>query len=83
MFTITQPPRHGNIEHLSDSKWKPTTVFSMTEIYENRVCYLHDGGETTKDSFQFTLSDGSNDRFTMIPADGRGQYTVPQSQPQV
>lgn len=55
----------------------------MTEIYENRVCYLHDGRETTKDSFMFSLSDGSNDRFTVIPGDGRGQYTVHQSQPQV
>ncbi|XP_053388167.1 extracellular matrix organizing protein FRAS1-like isoform X2 [Mercenaria mercenaria] len=83
VFTITRPPRHGSIQHLTDSDWKTTTVFSMTEIYESHVCYLHNGRETTKDSFKFTLSDGSNDRFSMIPGDGRGQYTVSQSQPQV
>lgn len=55
----------------------------MTEIYENQVSYLHDGGETTNDKFKFTLTDGSNDRFTMRPIGRGGQYTVPQSQPQV
>ena len=83
MFTITRPPRHGSIQHLINKDWETTKVFSMTEIYDNHVCYLHNGRETVKDSFKFTLSDGTNNRFTVIPGDGRGQYTVPQSQPQV
>ncbi|KAL4240401.1 Extracellular matrix protein fras1 [Mactra antiquata] len=82
MFTITREPRFGRIEHQSETEWKQTSVFSMTEIYENRVSYLHDGGETTQDKFKFTLTDGSNDRFTMKPYNRVGQYTVPLSEPQ-
>ena len=55
----------------------------MTQIYGNKLSYLHDGGEATQDNFWFSVSDGSNDRFTVTGGNNQGQVTVPQTQAQV
>ncbi|KAH3869870.1 hypothetical protein DPMN_033043, partial [Dreissena polymorpha] len=81
-FTITLPPRHGTIELLSHSSWNTTSVFSMTQIYENQVSYLPKPGEATSDVFMFSVTDGTNNRFTLVGPSGVGQVTVPLTEPQ-
>lgn len=35
----------------------------MDDIYQNRISYNHDGSNTLKDRFSFTVSDGTNPFF--------------------
>ncbi|XP_065453534.1 extracellular matrix organizing protein FRAS1 isoform X1 [Chrysemys picta bellii] len=68
-FTIVQPPRHGLIERTNDGQhYRQTATFTMDDIYQNRVCYSHDGSNSLKDRFTFTVSDGTNPFF--IAEDG-------------
>ncbi|PIK53992.1 hypothetical protein BSL78_09129, partial [Apostichopus japonicus] len=64
MFTVFQHPLHGTIDYLSDDgRYSPTVTFTMSDIYENRVSYNHDGTNTVEDNFEFTVSDGRNAMF--------------------
>ncbi|GAB1289869.1 Extracellular matrix organizing protein FRAS1 [Apodemus speciosus] len=63
-FTIVQPPRHGTIERTTRGQhFHPTSSFTMEDIYQNRVSYSHDGSNSLKDRFTFTVSDGTNPFF--------------------
>ena len=83
LFTITKPPLHGNIEQHYGNNWSPATLFTMTDIYENRISYLHDGTETITDNFSFTVSDGTNANFAAMQQDGNGNHAITQTMPQV
>ncbi|XP_075060088.1 extracellular matrix organizing protein FRAS1 [Mixophyes fleayi] len=63
-FTIIQPPRYGVIERSSNGQsYRQTSTFTMDDIYQNRISYNHDGSNTLKDRFSFTVSDGTNPFF--------------------
>ncbi|XP_063314780.1 extracellular matrix organizing protein FRAS1 [Pelobates fuscus] len=63
-FTIVQPPRYGVIERSSNGQsFRQTITFTMDDIYQNRISYSHDGSNTIKDRFSFTVSDGTNPFF--------------------
>ncbi|KAK7830950.1 hypothetical protein U0070_018494, partial [Myodes glareolus] len=63
-FTIVQPPRHGTIERAARGhRFLLTSSFTMEDIYQNRVSYSHDGSNSLKDRFTFTVSDGTNPFF--------------------
>nr|XP_023408991.1 extracellular matrix protein FRAS1 [Loxodonta africana] len=63
-FTIVQPPRHGTIERTTNGQhFRHTSTFTMEDIYQNRVSYSHDGSNSLKDRFTFTVSDGTNPFF--------------------
>ncbi|XP_066304374.1 extracellular matrix organizing protein FRAS1-like [Branchiostoma lanceolatum] len=71
MFTITRPPYHGKVEMTSNEvTFRRVSKFSMTDVYENRISYDHDGSNTQDDSFEFAVSDGTNPDFT-VELDGR------------
>ncbi|CAH6883331.1 Fras1 [Phodopus roborovskii] len=78
-FTIVQPPRHGAIERTDRGQhFLLTSSFTMEDIYQNRVSYSHDGSNSLKDRFTFTVSDGTNP-FFMIEEGGKTVMTaVPQ-----
>ncbi|MEE6460302.1 hypothetical protein FKM82_000916 [Ascaphus truei] len=60
-FTIVQPPRYGAIERSSNGQsYRQTSTFTMDDIYQNKISYNHDGSNTIKDRFSFTVSDGTN-----------------------
>ncbi|XP_076856944.1 extracellular matrix organizing protein FRAS1 isoform X2 [Brachyhypopomus gauderio] len=60
-FTIVQAPRHGTIERTSNGQhYRQTSTFTMDDIYQNRISYNHDGSNSLKDRFTFTVSDGAN-----------------------
>ena len=63
-FTVVQPPRHGTIERTSNGPpFQLTSTFTMEDIYQNRVRYSHDGSDSLKDRFTFTVADGANPFF--------------------
>ncbi|XP_054995058.1 extracellular matrix organizing protein FRAS1 [Sorex araneus] len=63
-FTITQSPRHGTIERSgSGPRSQHPSTFTMEDIYQNRVSYNHDGSNSLKDRFTFTVTDGTNPFF--------------------
>ena len=65
-FTVVQPPRHGLIERTSNGqRYYQATTFTMDDIYQNRISYSHDGSNSLKDRFTFTVSDGTNPFFIM------------------
>ncbi|XP_048640749.1 extracellular matrix organizing protein FRAS1 isoform X2 [Marmota marmota marmota] len=63
-FTIVQPPRHGTIERTTRGQhFHLSSTFTMEDIYQNRISYSHDGSNSLKDLFSFTVSDGKNPFF--------------------
>ncbi|MGH0181185.1 UNVERIFIED_CONTAM: hypothetical protein FKN15_006840 [Acipenser sinensis] len=78
-FTIVQVPRHGTIERTNNGQhYRQTNSFTMDDIYQNRVSYNHDGSNSLKDRFTFTVSDGTN-QFFMVE---EGQKEIVTAAPQ-
>lgn len=64
VFDITRPPRHGQILLRRDDKQETVArSFTMQDIWRNRVIYDHDGGPSTRDSFDFILTDNTHSFF--------------------
>ena len=71
MFTVVQPPRHGSIERTASGQvYRRTSSFSMEDVFQNRISYNHDGSNSLKDRFSFTVSDGTNLLF-MVEEGGK------------
>ncbi|MCA9009476.1 MAG: DUF2341 domain-containing protein [Planctomycetaceae bacterium] len=56
-YTLTVPPSHGSVT-LNGSALNAGGTWTQADIDSNRLAYLHDGSETTSDTFRFTVSDG-------------------------
>ncbi|HEX8964521.1 MAG TPA: cadherin-like domain-containing protein [Rhodocyclaceae bacterium] len=57
-LTIGTAPAHGTL-YKSGIAMTAGSTFTQDDIANNRISYTHDGGETTADSFTFTVSDGA------------------------
>ncbi|TSN86075.1 Extracellular matrix protein FRAS1 [Bagarius yarrelli] len=65
-FTVVQAPRHGTIERTSNGQhYRQTNTFTMDDVYQNRISYHHDGSNSLKDRFTFTVTDGTNMFFIL------------------
>ena len=56
IFTVNTPPEHGELR-LNGSPVADS--FTQADVDEGLLSYLHDGSETTADTFEFSVSDGS------------------------
>ncbi len=81
LFHIVALPVHGTVELYSEdeNQFIQTMDFTMADIYEDRLTYVHDGSEGDSDQFAFTVSDGSNPLF--VVQDEHTNYVT--SEPQV
>uniref|UniRef100_UPI001ED83835 extracellular matrix protein FRAS1 n=1 Tax=Scatophagus argus TaxID=75038 RepID=UPI001ED83835 len=76
VFTVVQAPRHGTIERTSNGQhYRQTSSFTMDDIYQNRISYNHDGSNSLKDRFTFTVADGTNLLF-MVEEGGKEIVTA-------
>jgi len=57
-YTIGTGPAYGRLE-LTTAPGVSATTFTQADIASNRLVYVHDGSETTSDSFTFTVNDGA------------------------
>ncbi|KAM6954491.1 extracellular matrix organizing protein FRAS1 [Aplochiton taeniatus] len=79
VFTVVQPPRHGTIERtVNGQHYRQTSSFSMEDVYQNRVSYNHDGSNSLKDRFSFSVSDGTNQLFMVEEGDREIVTAAPQ-----
>ncbi|XP_064636452.1 FRAS1-related extracellular matrix protein 2-like [Lineus longissimus] len=65
IFQVTKLPTKGQLQ-LEGSNG-PVTSFTMMDLHENRLSYVHDGSESTADSFSFLLTDGTHNDFFVYP----------------
>lgn len=56
-FTLTQPPLHGQIQFTFIDMTKGN-AFSLEDIANGLISYIHNGDESTVDSIQIDASDG-------------------------
>lgn len=56
-FTVTQPPVHGHLQSTFNYMRKGDT-FSLEDIENGRISYVHNGDESTGDAIQIDVSDG-------------------------
>jgi hypothetical protein len=57
-YTIGTGPLYGRLE-LTTAPGITATTFTQADIAAGRLVYIHDGSETTSDSFTFTVNDGA------------------------
>jgi hypothetical protein len=82
-FSIVNPPVHGSLQISDGDAFQTVTTFTMADIYNSKVSYLHDGSETQTDQFSFTVTDGTTKMFSMQRDGRRGDISVPSPNPQV
>ncbi|NQV25186.1 MAG: hypothetical protein HQ518_12550, partial [Rhodopirellula sp.] len=67
-YTLNAEPQHGRLQR-EGTILQMNESFSQADVTANLIQYVHDGGESTSDSFAFTLSDGAgrdvSDRFNI------------------
>ncbi|XP_061586644.1 extracellular matrix protein FRAS1 isoform X2 [Cololabis saira] len=69
VFSVVQAPRHGTIERTGNGQhYRQTSSFTMDDVYQNRISYNHDGTNSLKDRFTFTVADGTNLLFMVEEA---------------
>jgi|GEM_PF-1596490 len=59
-FTITSAPSHGQLE-LKSNPGVAVNSFIQLSVIGSNIQYVHDGSETTSDSFTFKVSNGTNE----------------------
>ncbi|XP_042177181.1 extracellular matrix organizing protein FRAS1-like [Oncorhynchus tshawytscha] len=75
-FTVVQAPRHGTMEWTNNGQhYRQTNSFTMDDVYQNRISYNHDGSNSLKDRFTFTVADGTN-VFFMVEEAGKEVLTA-------
>jgi VCBS repeat-containing protein len=58
-YTVMVPPTNGRLE-LTTSPGNDAVVFTQDDINNNRLIYIHDGGETTTDTIEFIVQDNDS-----------------------
>ena len=62
-YTVTSDPSNGHIEN-TDSIGTPISSFTQHTLTLGKIQYVHDGTNTTSDSFIFKVADGTPNELT-------------------
>jgi len=57
IYSVSTSPTHGRLERLA-APGVSITSFTQADLADSAILYMHDGGESTSDAFEFSLSDG-------------------------
>lgn len=57
IFRVTTLPSNGQLEHATNPGFQINS-FTLDDLQNNRISFVHDGSETTTDSFTFQVTDG-------------------------
>uniref|UniRef100_A0A3Q2Q6U8 FRAS1-related extracellular matrix protein 1 n=1 Tax=Fundulus heteroclitus TaxID=8078 RepID=A0A3Q2Q6U8_FUNHE len=63
---LRREPQHG-VLHLGGHPLSPGQNFTLQDLITHKVRYNHDGSETTKDTIEFTATDGANPVSFTLP----------------
>ncbi|XP_019211977.1 extracellular matrix protein FRAS1 isoform X3 [Oreochromis niloticus] len=78
VFSVIQAPRHGTIKRtISGQHYRQISSFTMDDIDQNRISYNHDGSNSLKYRFTFTVTDSTNLLF-MVQDNGKELLPDPQ-----
>ncbi|NXY25801.1 CSPG4 protein, partial [Atrichornis clamosus] len=58
LFDIKEPPSHGDLK-LNVEPVQEVNTFTMQDVWQGKVLYVHDGSEDTYDYFNFSISTSS------------------------
>ncbi|NXJ65133.1 CSPG4 protein, partial [Rostratula benghalensis] len=58
LFEIKEPPSHGELK-LDVEPVQEVNTFSMQDVWEGKILYVHDGSEDAYDYFNFSISTSS------------------------
>ncbi|NWI25766.1 CSPG4 protein, partial [Sula dactylatra] len=58
LFEIKEPPSHGDLK-LDVEPAQEVNTFTMQDVWQGRILYVHDGSEDTYDNFNFSISTSS------------------------
>ncbi|NXG03411.1 CSPG4 protein, partial [Sakesphorus luctuosus] len=58
LFEIKEPPSHGNLK-LNVGPVQEVHTFTMQDVWQGKILYVHDGSEDTYDHFNFSVSTSS------------------------
>ncbi|TDO55778.1 cadherin-like domain-containing protein [Sunxiuqinia elliptica] len=62
-FTLTSAPSNGQLEH-TDNPGVEILSFTQQQLSDGKIVYIHDGSNTTSDSFTFKVADGTPNELT-------------------
>ncbi|KAG7168269.1 Extracellular matrix protein FRAS1-like, partial [Homarus americanus] len=62
-FTVVRGPQHGKLQVVVNEDYMDFKTFTMLDIYNGDVSYLHDGSDTYRDSFDVVVSDSTNTMY--------------------
>ncbi|GFS77940.1 extracellular matrix protein FRAS1 [Nephila pilipes] len=63
IIKVIKPPVHGVLKKSEDL---PVQLFSVNDIKQGKISYLHDGSESTNDNFTIIIFDEINEKFVFI-----------------
>ncbi|KAM8792820.1 chondroitin sulfate proteoglycan 4-like [Eudromia elegans] len=72
LFEIKEPPRHGDLKRNAEPVQKVKS-FTMRDLGQGKILYVHDGSENTYDYFTFSIST-SSDEVVLPCLQGHEQY---------
>jgi uncharacterized repeat protein (TIGR02543 family) len=81
VYTVTTDVVKGQLENISNPGVAIST-FTEQNLIDSKIQYVHDGSDTTSDSFTFKVSDGTNEltgqtfSITINPVDDTIKHTV-------
>lgn len=72
IFDIKEPPSHGHLK-LNIQPLQEVNTFTMQDVWQEKILYVHDGSEHTYDYFDFSISI-SSEKIVSAYLEGNEQH---------